>query len=135
MHLFQARQLKVKTHQCRLLSFDNQLWEIKSSAKCGPKTKHTVKHFSYLSSSEMIKIVQCSFLAAVFIKFWTDFSKPNYSSIFSGHCLLQSSSIPYTEGYFKYTTANIYFAFPSKCISTFGPQLRCKKIPLGAKSN
>jgi len=46
----------------------------KTSAECGPKTKHNVKYFSNLAHSEMIKIFQCYFLAGALITVWTDFS-------------------------------------------------------------
>jgi len=46
----------------------------KTSAECGPKTKHNVKYFSNLAHSEMIKIFQCYFLAGALNTVWTDFS-------------------------------------------------------------
>jgi len=72
----------------------------KTSAKCGPKTKHNVKYFSNLSSSAMCTIFQSCFLVAILIKLWTDFSKTYSNKVLY---LLQSSSIPYTEGYFLFT--------------------------------
>jgi len=74
MHLFQARQRKLKNINVGYSHLTKTVRD-KTSAKCGPKTKHNVKHFSNLARSEMIKIFQCYFLVGALITVWTDFSK------------------------------------------------------------